>query len=66
MTIDEVSLFPKGRYRDLTDSCSMALSYIRDTGDLLRPTERALMDEMDAMYSRKGAAKSQSLYPGSV
>lgn len=61
MCIDEISLFPKGRYRDLTDATSMALSYIRETGDLLRPTERALMDEMSAQYKTQ---KSAPLYPG--
>ncbi len=32
LVIDEVSSFPKGRYKDLSDSTSQALKYLRDMG----------------------------------
>lgn len=50
MVIEEVSSFPKGRYKDLTDATSQALKYIRDIGLLLRPEERQFMADMSARY----------------
>jgi predicted phage terminase large subunit-like protein len=32
MVIDEMELFPKGRYDDLTDSTTMAVSFLRTSG----------------------------------
>lgn len=32
MVIDEMAVFPKGKYDDLTDSATQALSYLRDVG----------------------------------
>jgi phage terminase large subunit-like protein len=32
LVITEMSMFPTGRYSDLTDSSSMALKYLRDVG----------------------------------
>jgi predicted phage terminase large subunit-like protein len=32
MTIDELAVFPKGKYDDLTDSSTQALKYLRDSG----------------------------------
>ena len=37
MVIDEMELFPKGRYDDLTDSTTMAVSFLRSSGLLHRP-----------------------------
>ena len=39
MVIDEMELFPKGRYDDLTDSTTMAVSFLRSSG-IHRPTPR--------------------------
>jgi predicted phage terminase large subunit-like protein len=50
MVIDEVSSFPKGRYKDLTDSTSMALKHIREIGLLVRPEERVLHEELAARH----------------
>ncbi len=48
MVIDEVSSFPRGRWDDLHDSCTQALSYMRKVGlaQLVNEVER---DELDAM-----------------
>lgn len=32
MVIDEAAVFPNGRYKDLTDSATQAISYLRQTG----------------------------------
>lgn len=37
--ITEVSQFPKGKYADYTDTCSQALSWMRNSGALLLGTE---------------------------
>lgn len=59
MVIEEVSGFPKGRYKDLTDSTTMALKHIREIGLLVRPEERLLQDEMATRY----VPQSKPLYP---
>lgn len=59
MVIEEVSGFPKGRYKDLTDSTTMALKHIREIGLLVRPEERLVHDEMAARY----VPQSKPLYP---
>lgn len=50
LAIDEVSAFPKHRYKDVSDSTSQALKYIREIGLLLRPEERQFMADMSARY----------------
>jgi predicted phage terminase large subunit-like protein len=59
LVIDEVTGFPKGKYKDLTDSTSMALSWLRNTGILIRKEER------EAMELEASRLKPQSipLYP---
>ncbi len=52
MTIDEAAVFPKGTYRDITDSMTQALSYVRDTGIFIRPEEHHLAEQILAQ-SRK-------------
>ena len=59
MTITEVSQFPKGRYRDLTDTCSQALRRLRDMGMLTRSPERAQEIEDAKQYTRPATP----LYP---
>lgn len=50
MVIDEAAVFPKGTYRDLTDSMTQALSYVRDSGIFLRPEEHHLAEQIMAQY----------------
>lgn len=38
--MDEMAVFPNGRYRDLTDSTTQALRHLRDKGLAVRKTER--------------------------
>ena len=50
MMIEEAAVFPKGTYRDLTDSMTQALSYVRDAGIFLRPEEHRLAEEIMAKH----------------
>jgi len=59
MTITEVSQFPKGRYRDLTDTVSQALRHLRDIGMLIRSPERAAEIEDAKRYTKP----PEPLYP---
>lgn len=40
MVMDEMAIFPNGRYRDLTDSATQALRHLRDIGLAVRHSER--------------------------
>ena len=59
MVIDEVSSFPRGKFRDLTDSTSQALKHVRDSGLLMRPEERRADELSGARYKQS----SKNLYP---
>ncbi len=59
MLITEVSQFPKGRYRDLTDTTSQALKRLRDMGLLTRNQERS----EDIERSRRLTPTPKPLYP---
>lgn len=59
MVIDECASFPKGRYKDLTDSTTQALKHVRESWMLMRPEERKLADE----YAAQHRPQSQPLYP---
>lgn len=59
MVIDEVAVFPRGRYKDLTDSTSGALKHIREIGLLISKDEKLLQDQEAAMYQRP----QKNLYP---
>lgn len=50
MVIDEITTFPKHKFKDLTDSTSMALRHIRDRGQLIRPEELVFETEMSARH----------------
>ena len=39
MVINEMAVFPRGKHDDLTDTTSMAIRYLRDTGILQRKSE---------------------------
>lgn len=60
MVITEVAQFPKGRYRDLTDTVSQAIRHLRERGLLTRGPERQA--EMDDAKQYAGAAP-EPLYP---
>lgn len=59
MVIDEMSSFPKGRYKDLTDSATQAMKYLRDTNLIVHRHE--LEEEFNEGRRPKG--KLQPLYP---
>ena len=50
MVIDEVSSFPRGKYKDLTDAVSQGLKHVRENGLLLRPEERHFVETEAAQY----------------
>lgn len=62
MVEDELAVFPKGRYKDLTDTTSGALKYFRDNGLLLTRDEE-LVEAAAAVQYRSGQFKHQPLYP---
>ena len=59
MTIDEAAVFPKGRYKDLTDSMTQAVKYLRDNG-LAKTDEEVTAEEVESVTHRP---KKQAIYP---
>lgn len=59
MVIEELEVFPKHKYADLTDSTSQALKYLRDMG-LASTDEEALVAEMETVRHR---SPPKALYP---
>lgn len=59
MTIDEMAVFPKGKYKDLTDSATMAVKYLRDTG-MANTDEETHAAEMEGVMHRP---RQRPLYP---
>lgn len=59
MVIDEMGSFPRGRYKDLTDSATQALKYLRDGGFIQHRHERDYIAE-EAM--RHTNMKHEPLY----
>lgn len=59
MVIAEMEVFPKGRYKDLTDSSTQAIKHLRALG-LIQHTEEVRADEERMSMHRK---KPQALYP---
>jgi predicted phage terminase large subunit-like protein len=59
LVITEMSMFPVGRYKDLTDSASMALKYLRDVG-----LADADVEEQEAKMERvMHRGRPKPLYP---
>jgi predicted phage terminase large subunit-like protein len=52
MVKSEMALFPKGRYKDLTDSATQALKWMRVRGLIQRPEDIALLAEARQEYRR--------------
>jgi predicted phage terminase large subunit-like protein len=61
MVIDEMSVFPRGRYDDLTDTASMALRHLRARG-FARLEAEVEVDKANAMRYKP---RTKQLYPGS-
>jgi predicted phage terminase large subunit-like protein len=60
LVITEMSMFPVGRYKDLTDSATQALKYLRDVG--LADTE---VEDQEAKLERvMHRPRPRPLYPG--
>ena len=59
MVMDEMAVFPKGRYDDATDTVTQALKYARDNGLLQTPEERDYEAHDRALYR----SKPKNLYP---
>lgn len=60
MVIDEMASFPKGRYKDLTDSSTQAMKWLRDSGLIVHRHEIAAQ-EQDAV--RHKSYQPRPLYP---
>ncbi len=59
MVIDEMGVFPKGKYKDLTDSASQAVKHLRDRG-LAQTDEEAHAAEIETVMHRP---RRRALYP---
>jgi hypothetical protein len=60
MVIDEMEVFPKGRYDDLTDSTTMAVSFLRTSG-ILQTDAEAMAAEANTVTHRP--RRLRALYP---
>lgn len=60
ITIDEMAVFPKGKYKDLTDAMTQGIKHLRDLG-LLRTDEERRHEELEKV---KLKPKQKPLYPG--
>ena len=61
MVKDEMAIFPKHKYDDLTDSATQAIKHLRDS-NLLRSDEDRMAEEREAV-THKGAPRA-ARYPG--
>lgn len=61
MVITEVGLFPKGKRKDLTDTTSQALRWLRDTGMLQLAPER--LAEVEESRKFENVKRPAPLYP---
>jgi len=59
-TIDEMAVFPKGKFKDLTDAMTQGIKHLRDSG-LLRTDEERRHEELEKV---KLKPKQKPLYPG--
>lgn len=58
-TMEEMAMFPKGKFKDLTDAMTQAIKHLRDIG-LLRSDDEVRIAEREALVPRK---KLKPLYP---
>jgi predicted phage terminase large subunit-like protein len=61
LVIDEMELFPKGRFDDLTDSTTMAVSFLRSSGIL--QTDAEVMAAEEDVVRHRPQRRLKSLYP---
>lgn len=61
LVIDEMATFPKGRYKDLTDSATQAVKFIRDAGLIVHRHEIAFED--NELRTFKPKKRFAPLYP---
>ena len=59
LVISEMAVFPKGRYDDLTDSATQAISYLRKVG--LAPSDAEVQWQINASLRHK--PKLKAIYP---
>lgn len=59
MVIDEMEVFPKAKYNDLTDATSQAMKYLRDMG-LANTDKETAIEEVQRVMHRP---RPQALYP---
>lgn len=60
MVIQEMAVFPAGKYDDLTDSATQAVKFLRDTG--MAPTDEEVLHEEQERVTHHGRPKAP-LYP---
>jgi predicted phage terminase large subunit-like protein len=58
-TIEEMAVFPKGRYKDLTDAMTQGIKFLRDNG-MLRSDDEVRIEQREALLPKK---KQKPLYP---
>lgn len=58
--LDEMEMFPKGKFKDLTDAMTQAVKHLRDLG-LLRTDEELRAEDLERV---KQKPKRKALYPG--
>jgi predicted phage terminase large subunit-like protein len=63
LVITEMSLFPYGKYDDLTDAMTQSIKYLRDTGILLTKAEIKDRDNEEAQDLYRKVRRRGSLYP---
>ncbi len=56
---EEMAVFPKGRYKDLTDAMTQAVKHLRDNG-MLRSDDEVRIEQREALVPKK---KQKPLYP---
>lgn len=59
MVMDEMQSFPRGRYKDLTDSTTQAMKFFRESGLIVHRHEIEYAEDEMRQYRRR----SQPLYP---
>lgn len=59
LVMEEMSFFPNGQYRDLTDSTTQAMKHLRRNGLAIRRDER---DQVRAIQAQQGTTRLDPLY----
>lgn len=59
MVIEEMAVFPKGKYKDLTDSATQAITHLRDIG-MAQSDEEAIAETQERVMHRP---RPKAIYP---